>query len=109
MRASAISIRVGCSGSSSARSKCVQTVRLIERYASQEREPSPVPLTPREFEVLRGVASGLRNEELAARDFVSLSTVKTHVARLMTKLTVRKRVELTIFAFRHGLMDAAGE
>lgn len=83
------------------------TVRLIERYASQEREPCPIPLTPRELEVLRGVASGLTNEELAARDHVSLSTIKTHIAHLMTKLAVRNRVELTIFAFRHGHMDNA--
>ena len=81
------------------------TVRLIEHYASRERTEPEHPLSTRELTVLRGVASGLTNEELAARDFVSLSTVKSHLSNLMAKLEARNRVELTIYAFRHGLMD----
>lgn len=81
------------------------TTRLIQRYANQERQPSRIALTPRELDVLRGVANGLTNDELAARDYVSVSTVKSHLTHLMTKLAVRNRVELTIYAYRHGLMD----
>lgn len=81
------------------------TIRLIRHYAASDRRSPEHQLSTREIEVLTGIAEGLTNHELAARDYVSLSTVKSHVSSLMSKIGARNRVELTIYAFRHGLMD----
>jgi DNA-binding NarL/FixJ family response regulator len=82
------------------------TARLLERFAALgTATPPPQPrehLTEREEEVLRALATGLTNEELADTLHVSLSTVKTHVASLMGKLAVRNRVELALWAFETG-------
>lgn len=61
-----------------------------------------VPLTEREEEVLVALAQGLTNQELASHLFISVSTVKTHVANLMTKLNVRNRVEIAMWAYENG-------
>lgn len=78
------------------------TVRLIEAFAGSEPPTSPsqpiVPLTEREEQVLAKVASGLSNSEIAGELYITLSTVKTHVASLMTKLGARNRVEIAIWA-----------
>jgi DNA-binding NarL/FixJ family response regulator len=60
------------------------------------------PLTDREEEVLSAVAEGKTNAEVAEQLFISLSTVKTHIASLMTKLGVRNRVEIAIWAYETG-------
>jgi DNA-binding NarL/FixJ family response regulator len=89
----------------------VLTRRLLERYAAQ---PPPVPdarvtaLTEREQEVMRGVASGCSNAELAAALFLSEATVKTYVSRLLTKLDVRDRVQLTVLAYETGMVVPRG-
>lgn len=65
-------------------------------------------LAPRELEVLRLLAAGLSNAEIAARMFVTRETVKTYVTRVLTKLQVRDRVQAVVYAFRAGLADEAG-
>ncbi|MFT4135891.1 response regulator [Microbacterium sp.] len=78
------------------------TVRLLEAFAGSEPAASPAqpiePLTEREEQVLVKVASGLSNSEIAGELYITLSTVKTHVASLMTKLGARNRVEIAIWA-----------
>ena len=63
----------------------------------------PAGLTAREVEVLRLVAAGLSNGEIAERLFLSPNTVKVHVARVLAKIGVHNRAAATEFAFRHGI------
>lgn len=80
------------------------TARLLERFASAagpSKQPFE-PLTDREEEVLRTLARGFTNEEIAEQLHVSLSTVKTHVANLMGKLGARNRVEVALWAWETG-------
>ncbi|WP_460367934.1 response regulator transcription factor, partial [Actinocorallia lasiicapitis] len=67
------------------------------------RPPSlPAPLTPREAAVLRALAAGLSNAEIAAAHHLSVETVKTHVKSILTKLDVRDRTQAAIWAHRTG-------
>ena len=83
------------------------TRTLIEEFARRPT-PRPVPgldtLTPRETDVLRLVARGLSNGEIATELFVSENTVKTHVARLLAKLHLRDRVQAVVLAYESGLV-----
>lgn len=83
------------------------TVRLLREMAprtpaNQARRPAE-PLTEREREVVRCLARGLTNAEIAAELFVSLSTVKTHLANVQAKLDARNRVEIAAWAWESGL------
>lgn len=82
------------------------TRRLLATFAaggSSRRHRQPIAsLTPREEEVLVLVASGRTNAEIAADLFVSLATAKTHVASLLTKIGVRNRVEIAMWAYDTG-------
>jgi DNA-binding NarL/FixJ family response regulator len=84
------------------------TSRLIAEFAARTRSAKPVAgldeLTAREREVVSLVASGLSNEEIAGRIYVSQSTVKTHVARAMTKLGARDRAQLVVISYETGLV-----
>jgi DNA-binding NarL/FixJ family response regulator len=86
------------------------TRRLIAHFTATGGPPRPpealTQLTPREVEVLRLLAAGLSNAEIAAALFVAETTVKTHVARLLTKLGLRDRVQAVVFAYRHGIVPA---
>ncbi|KOV87272.1 LuxR family transcriptional regulator [Nocardia sp. NRRL S-836] len=84
------------------------TRQLVGRYAERIRPtgggPADVPLTARELEVLRLIAEGLSNSEIAASLVISHETVKTYVSRILTKLDLRDRVQAVVYAFRHGLV-----
>jgi RNA polymerase sigma factor (sigma-70 family) len=89
------------------------TRRLVERFAGRGEQASAVhrdlaALTPREREVLKLLAHGMSNAELAAELQLSEATVKTHVARILGKLQLRDRVQAVVVAYETGLV-APGE
>ncbi|SCE86198.1 DNA-binding response regulator, NarL/FixJ family, contains REC and HTH domains [Micromonospora viridifaciens] len=82
------------------------TRRLIDHYtatASVAGHPSLAELTARETEVLRMMALGLSNREIAGQLFVGEATVKTHVNRIFAKLGVRDRVQAVVLAYQSGV------
>jgi DNA-binding NarL/FixJ family response regulator len=85
------------------------TRRLIERFISGPQPNAPAPpalgrLTEREVDVLKLIAGGLSNSEIAGTLYVSEGTVKTHVARILSKLGCRDRVQAVVFAYESGLV-----
>ncbi|MEU1470812.1 response regulator transcription factor [Streptomyces sp. NPDC005761] len=84
------------------------TRRLVGRYAARIRPtgdtPQDIPLTPRELEVLRLIADGFSNSEIAVTLLISPETVKTFVSRILAKLGLRDRVQAVVYAFRQGLV-----
>ena len=72
---------------------------------TQAKRGSPEPLTPREAEVLRLLAKGHTNRQIADALNVSVRTVEGHRSNLMSKLELHSRVELTSYAEEHGLLD----
>jgi DNA-binding NarL/FixJ family response regulator len=83
------------------------TSRVIASFAGRA-EPTPSPrlaeLTPRELEVLRLLARGLTNAEIAGSLYVGEATVKTHVARVLMKLGLRDRAQAVVFAYESGVV-----
>ncbi|GCD93802.1 MULTISPECIES: response regulator [Embleya] len=86
------------------------TRRLLDMYAARlpsAEDPTPdtlAMLTEREVEVLRLVARGMSNAEIAAELYVSETTVKTHVGHVLTKLGLRDRVQAAVYAYESGLV-----
>ena len=85
------------------------TKRLIEEFARQPEiesvdSPQLGDLTERELEVLRLLATGLSNREIAAKLFIGEATAKTHVSRVLTKLGVRDRVQAVVLAYEAGVV-----
>ena len=80
--------------------------RELFAHFAEAREAGPAAyasLTDREREIFALAARGLSNAEIAGREFLSEATVKTHISRILTKLALRDRVQLVVFAFEHGL------
>ncbi len=77
---------------------------LNPRKSENVRIKSPEGLTERETEVLKHIASGLTNSEIAAKLFISVKTVKTHRKNLMEKLQLHDRLDIYKYALKHGLI-----
>jgi DNA-binding NarL/FixJ family response regulator len=88
------------------------TRRLLERYARREPAPNEAArlseLSTRETEVLRLLARGCSNADIAGTLYLSEATVKTYVSRMLTKLGLRDRVQLAVFAYESGLVTVGG-
>ncbi|CCH77623.1 Transcriptional regulatory protein liaR [Nostocoides japonicum T1-X7] len=81
--------------------------RLVDTFLSAGavlRDPRLDQLSPREREVLRLLGEALSNAEIGARLYLSVPTVKTHVAGILAKLDLRDRVQAAVYAHRHGLV-----
>jgi DNA-binding NarL/FixJ family response regulator len=84
------------------------TRRLIEEFTAERIAPAPASLrqlTPREFDVLRLVAKGMSNGEIAADLSIGETTVKTHLTRVLMKLQLRDRVQAVVFAYETGVVN----
>jgi DNA-binding NarL/FixJ family response regulator len=85
------------------------TVRLLRHLTTPTREPdkSLPALSDREIEVVREIARGRTNLEIGAELFISLSTVKSHVSTIQTKLGLRNRTEIAVWAWEHRIVESA--
>lgn len=82
---------------------------LDEFHSSSERQLSTEPLTPRELDVLRLIAQGYENQEIAGKLVVSEATVRTHVSNIMGKLHLASRTQAALYALREGLASLGNQ
>ena len=85
------------------------TADLIRRFSQAPGRLGGEPeefaaLTEREREMFFLAAKGMSNSEIAAKEFLSEATVKTHISRILAKLSLRDRVQLVVYAYEHGLL-----
>lgn len=85
-------------------SSLVQTLKN-HRESAKKAKPKNFGLTAREMEVVKAIVSGFSNKEIAAQLSISEQTVKHHITNIFDKLGVYNRLELTLFAFHHGMVD----
>jgi DNA-binding NarL/FixJ family response regulator len=88
------------------------TRRMLAHFTAGRRAVAPpelAELTPREHEVLQLIARGLSNQEIGDALFVTETTVKTHVTRILGKLGLRDRVQAVVFAYESGVVRPGGE
>ena len=83
------------------------TVRLLRHLTATapHRSISSTPLSEREIEVVRAIAKGRTNQEIGAELFISLSTVKSHLSTIQTKLGLRNRVEVVAWAWENRIIE----
>jgi len=80
--------------------------KLLDEFVQMSKSPAPATnLTPRELGVLRHVARGLSNREIAEELFISENTVKNHIRNILEKLQMKSRMEAAMFAVRSKLVD----
>jgi DNA-binding NarL/FixJ family response regulator len=105
-------IRAVAAGDAAVSSRVTRS--MLEMFADRLPASGPVgtaiadptaALTPREREILLAIAAGLSNGEIGEKFYLTESTVKTHVGRVLAKLHLRDRVHAVIFAYDHGLID----
>lgn len=84
------------------------TRELFQYFSSGQREKAAPPefatLTSREREIFALASRGLSNSEIAGSEYLSEATVKTHISRILSKLGLRDRVQMVVYAFEHGLV-----
>lgn len=87
----------------------IESVRLLSRQRREDREAELMlsKLTPREREVLQGLAEGLSDREISERLYVGVGTVRTHMTSILTKLGVQSRLQALVLAVRYDLVKLA--
>ncbi len=85
----------------------VEMLRLASRTRERERDAQRAAdkLTPRELDVLKALANGLSNKEIAERLHISLETERTHIMHIMIKLDAHSRLQALLFCLRYGIVD----
>lgn len=99
------SIRAVAAGTQVVSARAIRN--LLERFRTRSTAPPGAEydaLTAREREILVRAARGLSNAEIADAEFLAEGTVKTHMSRILTKLGLRDRVQLVVYAYEHGLI-----
>jgi DNA-binding NarL/FixJ family response regulator len=82
------------------------TARLLQEFVRQPPEPaSDTGLTERETDIVRLMAQGMSNDEIAREAFISVGTVKSHVSNILSKLQLQSRIQIVVWAFEHGLSN----